>query len=474
MPLELDRRGDLTLELYRQVAWEDRPLDLTPGALKRIGAARAAFMRLLAEAPEVTIYGVTTGYGQHADKRLGPEERRRHAQRPPIAPAVSFGAPLPRRLVRGIVVARLANLVEGHAAVTPDLATRVAALLDGRALPEVPGDGNGMAGEITPLAHLFGPLAQTHDLAEKEGLALISGAPLAAAFACDAALAGAGRLQAAAEIFGLSAEAIAAPWEHFDPSLAELWGDRDAARAVHTLAELLAGGAPARRPYQAPVSWRILPRVLGQAYRAARQAEEVAATALPAVTDNPVFLMPERDGALGRVVSNGGYHDARTAPALDALAAAHADLALLADRHVSKLLDGKVSLLPHQLPAGEGYLGTLGFAAAGFAAQAQDAAGATLLAGSEGGGFGQNDVAVPHVRAWQRYRASAQALDSALAVLAVVASQALYVTERAPPPALADTLAQVRAHVPPVQAQRALGPELAPLAAALSARAEPS
>lgn len=473
MILDLASRRDLTLETYRRVAWEGAQVRLAPAARQRIDSARSAFLRLLDEDPEVVIYGVTTGYGQHADKRLDPEQRRRHAQRPPLAPAVSFGAPLPTRVVRGIVLARLANFVEGHAAVSPELADRVVQLLDGRDLPEVPAEGNGMAGEITPLSHLFAPVARAHDLGEKEALALISGAPVAAAFAGDAALGAAGRLRVATEVFALSSEAIAAPLEQFDPALAGLWGDRDQAHALERFGALLEGGARERRPYQAPVSWRILPRVLGQARRAGRQAEEVAAGALAAVTDNPVFLMPDAAHPLGRVLSNGGYHEARTAPALDALTSAQADLALLADRQVSKLLDGRVSLLPHQLPAGEGYLGTLGFAAAGFAAEARDAAGATLLAGSEGGGFGQNDVAVPHFRAWQRYRRSAQALDSALAVLAVVASQALYVTDRAAPPALAGLLADVRAQVPVVGAQRALGPELGPLAAALRQRAEP-
>ena len=65
--------------------------------------------------------------------------------------AVSFGEPLPRRVVRGIVLARLANFIEGHAGVTPELVEAVAAVLDGRDLPPVPRHGNGGSGEILAL-----------------------------------------------------------------------------------------------------------------------------------------------------------------------------------------------------------------------------------------------------------------------------------------------------------------------------------
>jgi histidine ammonia-lyase len=52
----------------------------------------------------------------------------------------------------------------------------------------------------------------------------------------------------------------------------------------------------------------------------------------------------------------------------------------------------------------------------------------------------------------------------------VVASQALYVTDRPAPPALREFLALVRDHVPPLVEDRILGPELNRLADALTAQ----
>jgi histidine ammonia-lyase len=46
----------------------------------------------------------------------------------------------------------------------------------------------------------------------------------------------------------------------------------------------------------------------------------------------------------------------RAAPTMSPIAAACADLCLIADRHVSKLLDSRYSLLPDQLVDGDGYL----------------------------------------------------------------------------------------------------------------------
>jgi histidine ammonia-lyase len=58
-----------------------------------------------------------------------------------------------------------------------------------------------------------------------------------------------------------------------------------------------------------------------------------------------------------------------------------------------------------------------------------------------------------------------------MAMLAMIASQALHVTERAPPPALQAFIDEIRNIVPPVGDDRVLGPELAQLAAWFTGKA---
>ncbi|HEY2110386.1 MAG TPA: aromatic amino acid lyase, partial [Dongiaceae bacterium] len=346
MPLSLASRADLTLANFRRVAWQGDAARFAPAALARMAASRRQFLDLLESDPELTIYGVTSGYGQHANKRLSAEQRKRQARRPPHGPAVAFGPSLPERVVRGIVFARLANYVEGHAAASAELAAAVASMLEGERLPKVSLAGQGGAGEITALAPLFNDLAERMELGEKEVLSLINGSPAATSLLADAAAAARRRLELAEEVFALSSEAIRVPHGHFAEELEELWGDAAEAATLARLRALMAWGDPERRPYQAPVSYRILPRVLAQFRRAAEAAEAAAETSLKAITDNPVFLAPSPGHPKARVYSTGCYHNAMAHPAMDNLAAAMADLCLLTDRHTSKLLHGPHSLLP--------------------------------------------------------------------------------------------------------------------------------
>jgi histidine ammonia-lyase len=470
MTLTLTSRDDFTLENFRRVAWRGEAARFAEDALARMAAMRRAFLQLLDQDPEITIYGVTSGYGQFAGRRLAAAERVTHARRPPYGAHVAFGPPLPERVVRGFVFARLTNYVEGHAAISPKLAAAVAAMLDGRYLPKVSMFGQSGAGEILGLAPLFSGLAETHELGEKESLALINGSPCAAALLADAALAGRQRLRLAEEVFALSAEAIKLPYGHLAEELAELWGDPAEAAVLARLRALIAGGVPERRSYQAPVSYRILPRVVAQYLRAIEAAEATASTSLRAVTDNPVFLAPTPEHPKPRIYSTGGFHNAMAHPAMDNLAAAAADLCLLADRHTSKLLHGNHSLLPDQLQKGDGYMGCLGMVEVGYAEQARRAAQRNFLPGSEGGGFGQNDVAPPTFFAWRAQEEAGRCLDACLAMLAAVGSQALFATDREPPPALVPLVEKIRAHLPPVTTSRILAGELESLARAFRAQ----
>jgi histidine ammonia-lyase len=459
MAVTLNSRADLTLEHYRRVAWGREGVTLGEGALAAMTKARKAFEELIEKDDKVFIYGVTSGYGHMASKRLTREERKAQAKRPRGGAASSFGEPCPERVVRGMVFSRLTNFLEGHAAISLPIGKAVAAMLDGGPLPEVPSLGNGCPGEIQALGYLFRGVGTDADYAEKDSLSLINGSPCGSALLADAALAGRKRVALATEVFALSWEAFNAPLVHLDPALDHLWEDPYEREALQGLRAFLDGvGQDNRRPYQAPVSWRILPRVLGYALRAVAQAEEGAAISLKAVSDNPVYIPPTPDHPLGRVFSTGGYHNGKAGPCLDNLAAAWADLALLADRHTDKMMNAAVSLLPAGLKGkGDGYLGSLAFASAGFAEQARLAAQRTFLPGMESGGYGQNDVPVPYFHSWRHDAEAGRAFVNTLALLAAISSQAFYVTQREPPKKLARFVEEIRAVFPPVDDPRVLG-----------------
>ncbi|MFZ2103918.1 MAG: aromatic amino acid lyase [Roseiarcus sp.] len=472
MTIIVTRRADINLESIYRVAWRREAVTIGDEALRRIAECRAAFLKLIDADPATVIYGVTTAMGELASRRLGTDERDRHARIKAFAAATSFGDPLPDRVVRGIVLARLANFLEGHAATTPRVALAVAAMLDGGPMPVVPASGQGGAGEILALYPLFAELTTRFDLEVKERGSLINGSPCAAALVADAALAARRRVRLAEQVFALSIEAFRAPLEHYDPALDALWGDEHEAAALRGLREFLAGADPMRRNTQAPVSWRIVPRVLGHAHRALAAAERAATVSLSSVSDNPVYIPPDGEFPLGRCISTGGYHNAMATPALDDLAAIWADICLLCDRHGSKLLNGKVSGLPDLLLSGReasesdghGAVGYVPMAITGYLEQAKHSAQRTFIPGTESAGAGQDDVATAVFLAWSKEERAGRCVDAAMSMLAMLASQALYVAGRQPPPALRSFVASIRNVLPPVEEDRILGPELGRLA----------
>jgi histidine ammonia-lyase len=451
----LQTRFDITLETVRRVAWDGEGVEIAPEAVARMDRYHRSFQALvaarLAENPQAMVYGVTTGPGDAGGANLTAEGEARRPRH--LWTAASFGEPLPGRVVRAIVLARLANFLEGHAAARGEVALAVADMLRREDLPAVPAQGNGGAGEILALGHLFYELSDRLDLTPKERMALINGSPCAAALVADVALAAHGRTELAERVFALATEAVRAPLEAYSSDLEPLWDEEHEVAALRSLRSLLDGRSQGRLPNQAPVSFRILPRVLGQMRRAEAEAQRAAGTSLRAVTDNPVYIPPDGARPLGTVFSTGGYHNAWAMAAIDHVAFAWADLCQLAQRQTDKLF---------QHPATAGQLveewtyKPMHMVQNGWAEEARQLAQPTLLSS---GAFGQNDVPALTFLAWRKAMAIGRCLDAALAGLSVLAAQALHGAGRPAPPALAELAQTVQAASPPGEAVRRLGPE---------------
>ena len=366
---------------------------------------------------------------------------------------MSFGEALPERVVRAIVVARLANFLEGHAAVRGQTAQAVADMLDASELPAVAAQSNGGSGEVLALGSLFFGLSTQLALTAKERMALINGSPCAAALIADVALAGRRRLELAESIFALVAEVAGAPDEHYAAELGELWGDEHEAQALRSLRTLLAGSDRVRRRHQASVSLRILPRVLGAA-RGAQAGGEHAANVSSERGHRQPRLPAARPAAAARrrllqwrlPQCAGGVRPST------GVAFAHADLCQLAQRLTDHLFQSPATA--PLVGRDEWTVKPLHMVQNGWAEEARAIAVPTLLSL---GGFGQNDVPALNFLAWRKATAIGRCLDAALAVLAAIASQALYADAREPPPPLRALLAQIRASFPPVSRPRALG-----------------
>ena len=101
-------------------------------ALAEVARRREQLLAFVAANPGRKLYGVNVHAGDGSDRLMSAEAEQRDYERG-LHSGTSFGEPLPRRVVRGIVFARLANFIEGHSAVSAELVEVVAARLDGRA-----------------------------------------------------------------------------------------------------------------------------------------------------------------------------------------------------------------------------------------------------------------------------------------------------------------------------------------------------
>ena len=197
-----------------------------------------------------------------------------------------------------------------------------------------------------------------------------------------------------------------------------------------------------------------------------------------ATTANPAWVTTtDADHPHGQFVSTGGYHNPHAVLAMDSLTASYANLCVIAERHGAKTLDGNVSLLPDQLIDPEdregmhrGYMGCLPMAQTGYEEEARMYAQATLLPGSESGGFGQNDVASPVFLAWSKQERAARCLDMALATLAPISVRALEVTRRKPPALLEALVEEIRAAYPELGDRHPHGPRAFALAETFRSR----
>ncbi len=420
---------------------------------------RSEFLALVARDPARRYYGVNVHAGDGSDRVMTEAEQRGYERG--LHSGTSFGEPLPRRVSRGIVLARLANYVGGHAGVSVKLvadgggAARRSPAAPGPALRQRrtgrdPGAGAGCS-PMSPMRWKLGI---------KEGMALINGSPCAAALLADSVLCAEHVLEVAVPVFAMACAAVGVPDATFDARLEALWGDPYDARALRWLRELLEDRdhLAGHDHVQPAVSFRVLPRVLGALLRALAGAREAAEVGLSAVSDNPVFVFEDGDD----VISNGGFHNGSAPGCIDRLTAAMADLAQLAQHQVQR-----VQTDPQALPGLDSLaLGTMQMVAAGYAEEARAAVVPSLLPLP---GFGQNDAPAPSFHAWNRMERVRGFVIGSLTCLAVLAAQALARPERRAPPALAQLLATVLDACPPVDQRRSLGPDLGRLAELLGA-----
>ncbi|MDJ1134012.1 histidine ammonia-lyase [Streptomyces iconiensis] len=362
--------SDVSPEEVIAVARDGARVELGSDALEALAAARR-FIDDLAAKPD-PVYGVSTGFGALAVRHIGPDLRAQLQRNIVRSHAAGMGPHVEREVVRALMFLRLKTLASGRTGVRPEVAQRMADVLNAGITPVVHEYGSlGCSGDLAPLSHCAltlmgegeaegpdgrlrpaGELLAEHgiepvELREKEGLALLNGTDgmLGMLLMACADLA---RLFTSADIAAaLSLEALLGTDRVLAPELQAIRPHPGQAASAANMLKVLAGsGFTGHLQDDAPrvqdaYSVRCAPQVAGAGRDTLSHALTVAERELAASVDNPVVL-PD-----GRVESNGNFHGAPVAYVLDFLAVAAADLASIAERRTDRLLDKNRS---HGLP----------------------------------------------------------------------------------------------------------------------------
>ena len=382
-----------------QVVWIARgaKVKVCPEAINRVKAARASVEESVTSGK--VIYGVNTGFGNNSDIVLEDlSDSEKLQENLILTHAVCVGDPLTDEVVRAMMLIRINTLLRGHSGIRWILLERLTEMLNEGMLPIIPEKGSvGASGDLAPLSHMALPLIgygevrykgqqmpsehglgnlpsnqgrESSDwafkLSYKEGLALINGTTLMAAYGalvvyrlsqlvdladvnaalCVDSICGRsdafredvhllrphpGQLVSAAHLRMLlkGSTLMDAEFELI-PTASGTWTYHRAKGKV-----IMRGGKPPRP--QDSYSIRCVPQVHGAVRDALRQAERVLKVELNAVTDNPL-LFP-RLPVETRFASAGHFHGMPIAMALSYLKIALPTLASISERRLNKLVD---------------------------------------------------------------------------------------------------------------------------------------
>ena len=277
-------------------------------------------------------YGINTGFGVLANKRISPDELEKLQRNILLSHACGMGDPVPPDITRLMLQLKIHSLSLGYSGVSESTFNQLLLLEEKGVLPWIPSRGSvGASGDLAPLAHMCLPLIgkgdvwdenvvnrvpaaealhakdiQAVSLQAKDGLALINGTQMMAAygaFVLERTLV----LQREADLLAaMSLEALqgsAAPFDARIHAIRPHHGQQVVASNIRRLlegSEILAAHRDCGK-VQDPYSLRCVPQVHGASRDALDFARNNIEIELNSVTDNPLVFEQ------GDIISGGQF-----------------------------------------------------------------------------------------------------------------------------------------------------------------------
>ena len=353
--------GHLTQDKIDRIINEGYRLELSEEAKKSILSCREYLDHKIAES-EAPIYGVTTGFGSLCNISIGNDQLAELQKNLVMSHACGVGTPVPREVVRIMLLLKVQSLSYGHSGCQLVTVQRLIDFFNHDICPIVYEQGSvGASGDLVPLAHLCLPLlglgeveyqgqrmtgAEILDkmgwepiqLASKEGLALLNGTQNMSAFAVWSLIQAKRITQWADVIAALSLEAYDGRPEPFNLAVHLVRPHKGQIATAVRINELLRGSELITRPkthVQDPYSFRCIPQVHGAVKDTLSYVKSVVDIEINAATDNPT-ICPEED----LIISAGNFHGEPIALPMDFLCIAMNELGSISERRTYKLVSG--------------------------------------------------------------------------------------------------------------------------------------
>jgi histidine ammonia-lyase len=329
-------------------------------------------------------YGINTGFGALAGKRVDSERLATLQRNLLLSHAVGVGEPIPKPISRLMLQLKVHALGLGYSGVSLETFQRLALFAREDVVPVIPSRGSvGASGDLAPLAHMSLPLIglgsvwsddgtsflpaadvlkssglDPIELAPKDGLSLINGTQMMTAYGAWVLNKSIGLVRLVDVLAAMSLEALQGSIRPFDERIHAIRahaGQVTVAGNVRRLlekSEILESHRNCGK-VQDPYSLRCVPQVHGASRDALLYAMGVVDTEMNSVTDNPLVFGD------GSIISGGNFHGQPLALALDFAAIALAELASIAERRIYLLLaghDGLPSLLMKETGLNSGFM----------------------------------------------------------------------------------------------------------------------
>ena len=310
-------------------------------------------------------YGINTGFGILANKRIDDSQLMDLQQNILLSHACGVGDPVPPEITRLMLQIKIHALGLGQSGISRSTFAQLLLLEKSGLTPWIPSRGSvGASGDLAPLAHMCLPLIGRGEvwnetetgkrdaieamrllgvepvrLKAKDGLALINGTQLMTAygaFVLERALS----LKKEADILAaMSLEALQGSAAPFDERLhlaRPHEGQQNVAGNIRKLleqSEIMDSHRDCGK-VQDPYCLRCVPQVHGASRDALDFSVRTLEIELNSVTDNPLVF------SNGDIISGGNFHGQPLAYAMDFAAIALAELGSISERRTYLLLEG--------------------------------------------------------------------------------------------------------------------------------------